>query len=88
MNISGIKFSPYSYNKALAFKATPEEIAKEALAVDTKGGMTGTDFGITYEDEKIEDLRKAAELIRTQQNNPKHLVAQWLDRFTDVLEKQ
>jgi len=70
MNVSGIKFSPYSYNKALAFKATPEEVADKFKQVDLQEPDDIVDFDIATRKEKPETFTKAAELLK--ESHPYH----------------
>jgi len=74
MNVSGIKFSPYNYNKALAFKATPEEVADKFKQVDLQEPDDICDFNIETSDEKADTLRQAAELLKeTHKYHSKYL---------------
>jgi len=63
MNVSGIRFSPYSYNKALAFKATPEEVADKFKQVDIRELDEIGNFNIETKKETADTLRKAAKLL-------------------------
>lgn len=85
--INTVRLAMPQYSSISAFKATPQKIAKDALAVEINSGEARGKFGSTYEDEKIDNLRNAARLIRKTKSNPNHPAAKMIDSLVNVLEE-